>query len=384
MDHVSRSEPTCDSPAFPWRHQRTTATPRRRIRQGSVRATLNFLSFCLITLLGSPAGGQPTTDNGLASQDALEIHVLEWHALLGGVAEAMLSNNTFTIGTDGTLELPEIGRLSAAGLGASELAKLITERLQAKGGKNQRPIMTVQRRRPAGEVPSSLATTPVEGPPPAAQPRVAEPTATEQLQTLEQDRSRAGILLGDLTAARMELEEVRREARAARQAARDAVIRHNRRLDAERQRAVTLTQELNAARANLEVMKAKLELEANATRDWETAVGTVSRARELVAREHAKRVALEAELLAARKEVDAIKSRAQNAGSEREEVLRSELAAARRDLDVVRRAAEDADGQARRAADATAEQRRALEKQRQRATGLARDLSAALRQIEHW
>ncbi|WP_440531349.1 polysaccharide biosynthesis/export family protein [Sinorhizobium fredii] len=382
MDHVDRSEATCDSPAFPCGDQCAAAAPCHRARQAPLSATLRVVPFCLMMLLGSPAKGGPPTDDRLAPQDTVEISVSGWHTLLGGVVEAALLNDTFTIGTGGTLELPEIGRLPAAGLRESELAKLIADRLQARSGSDQRPATTVQRRTPAPRVPSSRVTTPAERPPPAAQLRIAEPAATKQLQTLESEQSRVQVLLSDLAAARMELEKARGEARAARQAARDASIRHNRSLAAERQRAATVTQELNAARADLEAMKVRLEHEANAARDWETAVATVTEARELVARDRAKRAELEENLLTARKEVDAIKTGALSAGRQREDILRRDLAAARRDLDATRRAADDAGAQARKLAAMVAEQGRALINERRRAEGFARDLTIMRREIE--
>ncbi|CCE99484.1 conserved hypothetical protein (plasmid) [Sinorhizobium fredii HH103] len=383
MDHVNRSEATCDSPAFPCGDQCAAAAPCHRARQAPLSATLRVVPFCLMMLLGSPAKGGPPTDDRLAPQDTVEISVSGWHTLLGGVVEAALLNDTFTIGTGGTLELPEIGRLPAAGLRESELAKLIADRLQARSGSDQRPATTVQRRTPAPRVPSSRVTTPAEGPPPAAQLRIAEPAATKQLQTLKSEQSRVQVLLGDLAAARMELEKARGEARAARQADRDASIRHYRSLAAERQRAAAVTQELNAARADLEAMKVRLKHEANAARDWETAVATVNEARELVARDRAKRAELEENLLTARKEVDAIKTGALSAGRQREDILRRDLAAARRDLDATRRAADHAGAQARKLAAMAAEQGRALENERRRAESFARDLTIVRREIEH-
>ena len=365
MDHVNRSETTCNSPAFPQSDRRTMAAPCRRSREGSVRATLTLISFCLIMLLGSPAKGETATDERLALQDTVEIRVSGWHTLLGGAAEAALLNDTFTIGTDGTLELPGIGRLPAAGLRESELAKLITDRLHARSGSNGRPVTTVQRRTPAPEVPSLRATTHVGGRRPAEQPGAVDTEKTELLQAPGRQLSRAEQLLRDLTTARRELDAARGEARAAHQAARDDALRYLQGLAAERQQTASLSQAFSAARADLEAVKAKLGREATAA-----------------ALERAKSAALEERLAATREEVDAIKKSMQMAG-EREEVLRRLLTAARRDLVAARGAADDAGRQARRAADTMAEQGRALEKQRQRAEGLVRDLSTALRQIEN-
>lgn len=304
-------------------------------------ATLTVVPFCLMMLLGSAAKGEPAADDRLAPRDTVEISVSGSHTLPGGVEAATL-NDTFTIGTGGTLELPEIGHLPAAGLRESELAKRIADRLQARSGSDQRPVTTVKRRAAAPRVLSSRATTPARESPPAARPRIAVPAATQQLQALEFEQSTVDALLGDLAGARIELEKARGEARVARQAARDASIRHNRRLVAERQRVATVTQELNAARADLEAMKVRLAHEANAARDWDTAVATVNEARELVARDRAKRAELEKKLIAARKEIDAIKNGALLAGGQREDGLRRDLALARGDLDAARREVDDA------------------------------------------
>ncbi|OAP44509.1 hypothetical protein ATC00_19230 [Sinorhizobium americanum] len=318
-------------------------------------------------LLGSPASGESATDDRLAPQDTVEIGVSGWHTLLGGVAEATLLNDTFTIGRGGTLELPGIGRLPAAGLSESELAKLIADRLQVRSGSHQRPVTTVQRRTRATDVPPLRATARVTGAPAAARPRVTEPTA--QPQTLGSERSRGE-----------ELQEARREALAARQAARDATIRHHRRLVEERRRAVTLAQELHAARAHIEAMKVQLQQQAKAARDRESAVTEANEARELAARERTKRAALEEKLLAARKEIDATKNGALS--RQRDATLRDDLAATRSDLEAMRRAADEAGAQARKVAAMAADQERALENERRRAEGLARDRAMMLREIE--
>ncbi|WP_245364250.1 polysaccharide biosynthesis/export family protein [Sinorhizobium americanum] len=325
--------------------------------------------MCLFMLLGSPASGESATDDRLAPQDTVEIGVSGWHTLLGGVAEATLLNDTFTIGRGGTLELPGIGRLPAAGLSESELAKLIADRLQVRSGSHQRPVTTVQRRTRAPDVPPLRATARVTGAPAAARPRVTEPTA--QPQTLGSERSRGE-----------ELQEARREALAARQAARDATIRHYRRLVEERRRAVTLAQELHAARAHIEAMKVQLQQQAKAARDGESAVTEANEARELAALERTKRAALEEKLLAARKEIDATKNGALLAGRQRDATLRDDLAATRSDLEAMRRAADEAGAQARKVAAMAADQERALENERRRAEGLARDRAMMLREIE--
>ena len=100
--------------------------------------------------------------------------------------------------------------------------------------------------------------------------------------------------------------------------------------------------------------------------------------RELATRNSAKVVALEQELLAARREIDALKGSAQTTAAEREEARRA-LAAVQRELDAMRRVARDGSAQARAIAD---KQERALEGQRQIADGLARELAAVQREVE--
>ena len=100
--------------------------------------------------------------------------------------------------------------------------------------------------------------------------------------------------------------------------------------------------------------------------------------RELATRERAKGVALEQELLAARREIDALKGSAQTTAAEREEARR-DLVAVQRELDAMRRVARDGSAQARAIAD---KQERALEGQRQIADGLARELAAVQREVE--
>lgn len=377
-DH--KSGPTCNSPALRCGDGRTTAVPGYLTRQRSVSATLGFIPFCLVMLLGSPAISQSATDDRLAPQDA-EIRISGWRASFGGVAEAAPLHDVFMIGTDGTLEIPDLRHLPAAGLRAGEPAKLIADRLQARSGSQESPVQAVQQAtRPPEE--QSLPKH-VEGHPPGEQPRVVEPSATELSQALERERSRVEALLRDLAAARMELEAARQEGRAARQAAQNDALRYKQGVAAERQLSATLTQELSAAWADLKAMSVQFEQAANAAvQAREAAEAAVNEANEIAARERAKSAALEQKLLAARKDLDGIKNSAQMAGSEREEILRRDLSAARRDLDAMRRAADDAGAQARRIAETTAERERALQEQRQRAEGFARDLTVVLREME--
>lgn len=107
----------------------TMAASAHETRHWSVGAVL-FL-FCLILL---PAQALSRTDDRLAPADRVEVRISGWSALRGGFAGAVMLNNAYTISKAGTVELPFIGRVQAAGLRAHELAKLIADRLQTRSG----------------------------------------------------------------------------------------------------------------------------------------------------------------------------------------------------------------------------------------------------------
>ncbi|WP_189644276.1 polysaccharide biosynthesis/export family protein [Mesorhizobium sp. M9A.F.Ca.ET.002.03.1.2] len=350
---------------------------------------LCLISFCLILLLESPANARSKTVEKLAPRDTIELRVWRWTALRDGVLEALQLNNTFTIDSNGTLDLPMIGNIVAAGLREKELAELISDRLQARSGRQERADTTVKRiQDPSSDItgsvehpgkqkapeapadaadgsPSAVASerTGVEKGQVEAQPSVRgsditwEPAA-EQQQALDGERLKMNALLNELSAARLEIAAARREALAARQTARNGTVRYNQNLATERQRAATLMQELDAVRTDRGALEQKL-----------FAVRT-------------DRGLLEQKLFAALREVDALNKSVQPARGDHEAVLRRELAAARAELDTMQRGARDASAQARAVADTMAGQGQALKQQRRRAEELALDLEAAQREAE--
>jgi hypothetical protein len=223
----------------------------------------------------------------------------------------------------------------------------------------------------------------------SAHARAVADKMAEQGRVLEEQRQRAQGLARDLILAQREVEHLKtkailmdREMGAARQAAYDDAVRNGQGLAAERQRVASLTQELTAARADLEAVKTQMAQQTSAaSRARQVAEALVNRGYELT-RERTKAAALEQSLVAARREIDALKDGQQTAGDEREQALRRELAAARVELDTMRRGARDASAQARAVADTRAEQGRVLEEQRQTAEGLARDLILAQRKVK--
>lgn len=330
---------------------------------------LCLISFCIILLLESAAHGRPKADDRLAPRDTIELHVWRWTALRDGVLEALQLNHTFTIDSAGTLDLPVIGNIAAAGLREGELAELISDRLQARSGRQERADTTVKLirdlpsditgsvehpgKRKAPEPPADAADdsssavaserASVEKSKAVAQPGVRGSNTPWQ-PAAEQQQALEGALLNELSAARMEIAAAREEALAARQTARNDAVRHNQILAAARQRAAALVRELDAVRTD--------------------------------------RAALEQKLLAALKEVEALRKSVQPARGDHEAVLGRELAAARAELGAMQRGARDASAQARAVADMMAEQGQALKQQRRRAEALALDLEVARREAK--
>ncbi|WP_287251923.1 polysaccharide biosynthesis/export family protein [Mesorhizobium sp.] len=316
---------------------------------------LCLISLCIILLLGSAAHGRPKADDRLAPRDTIELHVWQWTALRDGVLEALQLNHSFTIDSTGTLDLPLIGSIAAAGLREEELAKLISDRLQARSGRQERADITVKLIQSSSsdltasvevkqEAPEPPADAASDGSSAVASQRAgvenAQAEAEPGVQTLQ------GALLNELSAARLEIAAARAEALAARQTARNDAARHNQNLATARQRADALVRELDAMRTD--------------------------------------RGTLEQKLFAALREVDALRKSVQPA---RGDPARADhdgrgLAAARAELAVMQRGARDASAQTRAAADMMAEQAQALKQQRRRAEELALDLEVAQSRVK--
>ncbi|RWP25494.1 MAG: hypothetical protein EOR01_01100 [Mesorhizobium sp.] len=363
MTFVQSFRPPSCSPAPSFADRRHSASLRGMCGR-SCSAMLCLISLCIILLLGSAAHGRPKADDRLAPRDTIELHVWQWTALRDGVLEALQLNHSFTIDSTGTLDLPLIGSIAAAGLRGEELAKLISDRLQARSGRQERADITVKLiqsspseltasvevKQEAPEPPADAASggssavasqrASVENGQAEAQPGVRGSHAGEQQQALQ------GALLNELSAARMEIAAAREEALAARQTARNDAARHNQNLATARQRADALVRELDAMRTD--------------------------------------RGTLEQKLFAALREVDALKKSVQPARRDpaRADHDGRDLAAARAELALIQRGARDASAQARAVADMMAEQAQALKQQRRRAEELALDLEVAQSQVK--
>ncbi|MFD1983634.1 polysaccharide biosynthesis/export family protein [Mesorhizobium newzealandense] len=434
MDHVQRSKADCHSPAFHGGNRRfsTMAASFHDTSKRSRGATISLIPFCLILLFGAPARGQSETDDRLVPQDTVELKVSGWDALRGGVTEGVELNGAFTIDTAGTLDLPVIGHVPALGLHESELAKLITDRLQARSGFDVRPVTTVQRSQSA----ASSGGAKVEGHPPGAPPDVnGSRTLVEAAATgLERERSKTDASLTvaslhELSAVRKELEAARQQASADRQSAdkveqvlrselqaareqldtmrrvtadagararaiADATTLQGQALDEQKQRAERLARDLATAQREVESLQAKAALaihdKAAALGAHQAAEASLSGARRALDEERQKVERFERDLATAHQSLDALEASgklavaAQVAGIRGREVAeaaakragealaleRGRADALERDLDAAR---QDRDA----AKDEVARLSAALEQQRERAFGLARDLAAA-------
>lgn len=388
----------------------------------------------LVLLPGFPARAQSTTYDKLGPGDRIELRVWRWTALRDGAVEGLQLNRSFSIDATGTLDLPNIGGIAAAGLRADELARLIADRLQARSGGPERPDTTVQRVvQPAAETTASVeptgnkaapeppagaevdgsASAPeranIENGPGAA--TVSEPPISGELalKAAQAPRQAAQTLPGEeetlrreLAAARAALDVMQRGARDASAQARavaDTAARQGQALEEQRQTAEAQARDLEAARHVIEGFKTRAII-------WDNQKATMLKARhaadasqaaadQALAEERHKVELLEQELAASRQTIGALEMRADEAAAGQAGAMKDRQAAeaaakqagdalalerqradaATHDLDAMRRE-RDASQQAAAALSA------ALEQERERSIGLARGLSAAREAID--
>ena len=429
MDHVQTSNADCHSPALSGGIRRFSAVAAlfHDTRKRSRGAAISLIPFCLILLFGAPAKSQSETDDRLAPQDTVELKVSGWDALRGGITEGVELNGAFTIGATGTLDLPGIGHVPAAGLRESELAKLITDRLQARSGFDVRPVTTVQRRQSA----TSSGDAKVEGHPLGAPPDVngSRTLVAAAATGLERERSKTDASPDELSAVRKELEAARQQASADRQSAdkveqvlrseleaareqldtmrrvtadagvraraiADATALQGQALDEQKQRAERLARDLATVQREVETLQAKAAVaiheKAEALGAHQAAEASLSGARRALDEERQKVERFERDLAAAHQSLDVLEASGKLAAaaqvasiqgrqvaeaaakraSEDLALERGRADALERDLDVAR---QDRDA----AKDEVARLSAALEQQRERAVVLARDLAAA-------
>ena len=89
----------------------------------------------------SPAVGP---SDQLESGDQVRIKIFEWRSSVGDVHEWTALNGDYRIGADGTVSLPLLGGLKAAGITAEELSDTISTRLLTSLGLTIRPQASVE------------------------------------------------------------------------------------------------------------------------------------------------------------------------------------------------------------------------------------------------
>ncbi|MET0599207.1 MAG: polysaccharide biosynthesis/export family protein [Mesorhizobium sp.] len=321
------------------------------------------LAFASLVFLAHPAlSDEPS--GPLKADDTVELRVTGWTALKGGVAEASVLNDDFTIAHSGSLELPFIGSVAAAGLSPEELARQITDRLQARSGLKERPITTIQLSRKSKPLAPAkqVARDASKASSPAAPP-------SDQAIALNRERARADALKRELDAAHLDASQARKEAEAARTAARDSAKNAEQGAAGDRMRQTELSGQLETARRELEASKVRLQQEVRTAAQVKGAANALAAdAQEAAARAQDNVARLEEALQTVRRETAAaLKSRKAEAEA-REGGLRQELAAIRIERDAALNAVARATESGRAA-------KRALEEARANNEALARELA---------
>ena len=103
------------------------------------------LAIALLSLLlfAEPVHGEPAAYR-LGSGDRVRLKVYEWRNAIGDVYAWAALNADFRVAPDGTLSLPLIGSVPAAGSSVEELAETISTRLQKAVGMAGRPQTSVE------------------------------------------------------------------------------------------------------------------------------------------------------------------------------------------------------------------------------------------------
>ncbi len=114
------------------------AQDRRRSRWGIVRPALG------VVLLSLTHAAARADEYRLGVQDKVRIKVIEWRAAQETVHEWVALSGEFLVGASGTVSLPLVGEVPAAGARTDELAQEIGQRLKSRVGLVQVPTASVE------------------------------------------------------------------------------------------------------------------------------------------------------------------------------------------------------------------------------------------------
>jgi hypothetical protein len=219
----------------------------------------------------------------------------------------------------------------------------------------------------------------------------AEATAIKQRQALEQERNRADALAHELATLRPELDAARIAGKQSAEAI-EVGIKQTQALEEQRDKANELSRELSFLRAELDAARTLVSKAVQAT---ETEVEQAK----ALEQERAKTASLSRDLASVRAELDKARSTASETAKatsaqieqkralepklkqqqDRAEALARELISLRAELDAARAVAQEA---ARTVEASKIEQKRASERERNRAETLVRELVSAQKQAE--
>jgi polysaccharide export outer membrane protein/exopolysaccharide production protein ExoF len=114
-------------------------------RLGGARpATRWHCGLLAILLLASVDGVAAAGEYVLGPQDTVRVLVYEWRASKDEIFEWTALNDEFTVSAAGTISLPLVGEIPAAGSTTGEVERKITEQLQKGLGLGRRPATAVE------------------------------------------------------------------------------------------------------------------------------------------------------------------------------------------------------------------------------------------------
>jgi protein involved in polysaccharide export with SLBB domain len=103
-----------------------------------------LLGLALIALTLHTVSALAADEYKLGPQDKLRVKVYEWRSAINAVFEWTSLNAEFTVGASGSVSLPLLGEIPAAGSSTSELARAIAETLRSRIGLSETPNAAVE------------------------------------------------------------------------------------------------------------------------------------------------------------------------------------------------------------------------------------------------
>lgn len=102
------------------------------------------LLLAIMACMVAGLSGARADDYVLGPQDKLKIRVFEWRPVTGTAFEWTPLNGEFVVSAGGSLSLPLIGSVPAAGFTSEQISETIGERLQTQIGLQKRPVASVE------------------------------------------------------------------------------------------------------------------------------------------------------------------------------------------------------------------------------------------------